>query len=109
MLIYRSGKLISIVMITIRNTQMKLPYFYSADGDLAVIADLLFTEAWKNNISHIDVYDEKLVAEMKLKTAYFAFSKNRERIYFVSRSLVGDFPTADSVIVADGEGDVVFV
>lgn len=107
--IYKDGNLVSIVMISIKDAQMKVPYFYSSDLDLALIADLVFTEAWKNSVSYIDVYDEALVKEMKLKTAYFAFSKARERNYMVSKKIIADFPSNSEVNIPDGEGDVVFV
>lgn len=108
-LIFKNEKLVAIVMITLRNKQMKVPYFYSYDADLALIADLIFTEAWKNSISYIDIYDETLVKEMKLKTAYYAFSKSRDRSYMVSKSLIDKFPNPSTITIPDGEGDVVFV
>lgn len=108
-LIFKNENLVAIVMITLKNKQMKVPYFYSADADLALIADLIFTEAWKNSISYIDIYNERLVKEMKLKTAYFAFSKSRDRSYMVSKSLIDKFPEPTTISIPDGEGDVVFV
>ena len=45
--IYRGGELVSIVMITVKNRQMKIPYYYTKDEDMGLIADLIFTEAWK--------------------------------------------------------------
>ena len=46
---------------------------------------------------------------MKLKTAYFAFSKSRERGYMVSKEIISEFPDEKSIKLPDGEGDVVFV
>lgn len=108
-IVYKRGVLVSIVMFTIKNTQMKVPYYYSQDMDVGLIADLVFKEAWKNGVSYIDIYNENLTGEMKLKTAYYAFSKNRERNYMVSKDIIQEFPDANTVKVPDGEGDVVFV
>ncbi len=108
-LVYRRGVLVCIVMFTLKNSQMKVPYYYTQDLDLALISDLIFTESWKNGVSHIDVYDEDLCKEMKLKTAYFAFSKNRERKYMVSKKILNEFPDREGIRLSDGEGDVVFV
>ena len=106
--IYKSGVLIAIVMISLKDQQMKVPYYYSADMDIAMIADLIFNEAWKNTISHIDVFEQNLVAEMKLKSAYFAFSKSKNRSYFVSKEIIAVFPEVMSIKVPDGEGDMIF-
>lgn len=108
-LVYKDGNLIAIVMITLKNKQLKVPYFHSSDFDLALIADLLFTEAWKNGMSYIDVFDEELVREMQLKSAFYAYSRAQERKYMVSSKIIGDLPLAASSRLSDGEGDVVFV
>lgn len=99
----------AIAMITIKNSQLKMPYYYSADGDLSLLADLLFTEAWKNGITHIDIFDEALAREMSLKPAYYAWRKSQERKYMVSKDIITEFPHPSAVRIQDGEGDVVFV
>lgn len=107
--IYKNGVLIAIVMISIKDAQMAVPYYYSQDLDLSVIADLLFTEAWKNSTSYIDVYNSELVAEMKLKTAYYAFSKIREKHFFASPELKLENELVEQLTNTDGEGDSVLL
>lgn len=104
--IYSSGKYIALLMVSLRDSHMKVPYAYFQDKDAREVLKVIYREALLKNVVTLTVFYPALVAAMESAAHPFIFKKKIERLVAVSKQLSDlyrQFPT-----LQDGDGDVVF-
>ena len=99
----------SVFMISLKGSQMKVPYYSIPEKPTYDIASVLFAEARRNKVSVLDVFDENLKHFLIKNKTNFIFVREQNRKYMVSKRIIGGLPDSNAVKVPDGEGDVVFV
>lgn len=101
-----SGQTIALLMVSLRDGHMKVPYAYFHDKDAGEVLKVIYREALLKNAVTLTLFCSPLVAAMDSAAHPFIFKKKIKRLVAVSKQLSGlyrQFPT-----LQDGDGDVVF-
>ncbi|HAH23758.1 MAG TPA: hypothetical protein DCL77_08375 [Prolixibacteraceae bacterium] len=97
---------IGLLMISLKNGHMKVPYAYFEDMDTAAILKVIYQQALLKNTVTLTLFNSSLVAAMNSEAHPFIFRKKIKRLMAVSKqlsSLYHQYPH-----LQDGDGDVVF-
>lgn len=100
------GKAIALLMVAVRDGQMKVPYAYFQEKDASKVLKVIYREALLKNAVTLTIFCPPLVAAMDSAVHPFIFRKKIKRLVAVSKQLSGlyrQFPK-----LQDGDGDVVF-
>ena len=104
--IISSGQPVALLMISLRDGHMKVPYAYFQDKNAIMVLKEIYREALLKNAVTLTVFYPPLVAAMDSSANPFIFQKKIKRLVAVSKQLTGlyrQFPN-----LQDGDGDVVF-
>jgi len=100
--------IVGVVLITINNKHLKLPYIYTISEALPCLQNLVINLCIEWNISYLTIYDlelNKLILQQKFfKITRKLFKQN----YFVSKKLLFESPNITNFEIQSGDGDVVF-
>ena len=100
-----SNKIITIINISVRNKQLKIPYFYSTKEGIKPSIDLILNTCNKYKINYLTIYDE--VLNNVLKNQVFLKQKPFIQKYFITKELKKRLPNLNTHIQT-GDGDSVF-
>lgn len=101
-----SGKTVGLLMISIRDGHMKVPYAYFEKNNASLILKEIYRQAVLKNTVTLTLFLPELVKEMQSLAHPFIFKKRIKRLAAFSRQLTplyGQYPR-----LQDGDGDVVF-
>ncbi len=101
-----SGKLIGLMLISVRDGQLKIPYAYFDDRHSGLVLNAIYYQALSLKVDVLTVFNVRLVNEMKQKNHPFVFRKDVKRLMAVSKTLSDSYQQYPSF--QDGDGDVVF-
>ena len=104
--IEETGKLIGLLLISIRDGHMKVPYAYFEDHAAQQITKVIYNEAERQKSVTLTVFSPKLVHQMNAVSHPFLFKKRIKRLIAIPKEL-SDFYLKHPQI-QDGDGDVVF-
>lgn len=106
--IFFQGTLQGIVMLTVRDGALRIPYIFVKFKELDTTAKYIQQFAEKEKISKIISYHSLLNKELIKWGKRRLFYKNTTRSYMVSKSLIG-LTKLETLVFTDGDGDCVFV
>lgn len=101
-----SGQHIALLMVSVRDGHMKVPYAYFQEKDASKVLMIIYREALQKNAVTLTVFCPPLVAAIDSAANPFIFKKKIKRLVAISKQLSDlyrQFP-----ILQDGDGDVVF-
>lgn len=104
--VYESKKLINVLMISIRNRHLKIPYIFS-QGSINSIAFCIQRILQDENIATLSCYHPQLTAYLKQNKMRVFHKKPIQRSYLISKELA----TLSKVMnarIQDGDGDCSF-
>lgn len=100
------GKTIGLLMISIRDGHLKVPYAYFEKNNAPLILKVIYRQAVMKNAVTLTLFLPELTEQMRLAAHPFIFRKRIKRLAAVSKclyALFGQYPR-----LQDGDGDVVF-
>jgi hypothetical protein len=101
-----SGKTLGLLLISIRDGHMKVPYAYFDKSDAPLILKEIYRQALLKEAVTLTLFLPELANEMRSGAHPFIFRKQIKRLAAVSKplsALFGQYPR-----LQDGDGDVVF-
>lgn len=101
-----SEKTLALLMISMRDGHMKVPYAYFDQNDAPLVIKEIYRQAVLNDAITLTVFLPELVNEMHSASHPFIFKKSIKRLAAVSRQLSSLFEQYPRI--QDGDGDVVF-
>lgn len=101
-----SGKTIGLLLISIREGHMKVPYAYFDQNDAPLIVKAIYGQAVLKKAVTLTLFRPSLVEAMQSAPHPFLFRKSIRRLAAVSRELSGLYRQYPDL--QDGDGDVVF-
>ncbi len=99
-----SDKTIGVVLINIRDHDMKVPYVFCDRPNTSVIARFLINTMLSYKINMLTVFDKNLSASLRHFKTPFIFSKKIKKPYFISKN----FEFVKDLYFQDGDGDCAF-
>jgi len=101
-----SGKTIGLLLISVRDGHMKVPYAYFEEKDAALILQVIYRQALLKNAVTLTLFLPALVNVMRSAPHPFVFRKRIKRMVAISKQLADLFARYPKL--QDGDGDVVF-
>lgn len=101
-----SEKTIGLLLISLRDGHMKVPYAYFDKNDAPLILKVIYHQAIVKNAVTLTLFLPELVNEMRSSAHPFIFKKQIRRLAAVSKQLTPLFDQYPRL--QDGDGDVVF-
>lgn len=101
-----SGQTVGLLLISIRDGHMKVPYAYFKEKDASQVLKVIYQQAIQKNAVTLTIFNPALVATMGSVAHPFIFRKKIKRLIAISKqlaSLYDQFP-----LLQDGDGDVAF-
>lgn len=99
-------KTIGLLLISIRDGHMKVPYAYFDEHDAPLVLKVIYGQALEKNAITLTIFRPSLVNVMRSAPHPFIFRKRIRRLVAISRQLTGFYHQYPEL--QDGDGDVVF-
>ncbi|UMB61938.1 hypothetical protein MHL31_07020 [Lutibacter sp. A80] len=103
-----SGEITGVVLINIRDQQLKIPYIYITPNLKDYLINVILKLCLTHKINHLTIYNDLLnttfLNEKYLKLKSKKFVQN----YFITKELLREFPEIKKSTIQFGDGDVVF-
>lgn len=106
--IYQRSDIKAIVMLTLRDGILKIPYLFTHEKDKSDVASCILRYASDNKVKLIVSYHTQLNDRLLSLDNKRIIAKKTTRYYLVTKILNEIIP-AEALIFADGDGDCVFV
>ena len=104
--VYSPDQTLGLLLISIKNGHMKVPYAYFQDKDAASILRVIYQQALLKNAVTLTLFNSSLVAAMDSMAHPFVFRKKIKRLMAISKQLSSLYQKYPHL--QDGDGDVVF-
>jgi len=104
----KTAKIVAIIHISIRDKQLKIPYLYYVPEALNTVRNFVLNHCKKQSINYATIYDIQLNEILKNIKNLFLTHKEFEQNYYVTKSLLKDFPKIKNKEIQTGDGDGVF-
>jgi hypothetical protein len=104
--ITNQNELIAIVVVTCRDSEMKIPYCFFDDNATEKVLEAIFNYAYDKKITTITTFHSKLEEELKLKKNTVLFTK--QLVKHIGYPKKCDALSIATKLFQDGEGDAVF-
>lgn len=101
--VYKDEKLIAVLLFSIRDNEMKLPYAYFNKVNSTSIANAISQIAINNLVSSFTCFNQQLIQEFESNKNPFTFTKPLKKNIAYPAEL-----NVDSNMIQDGDGDAVF-
>ena len=101
-----TNKIIAVLNISIKNKQLKIPYFYSLEEGVSLSKDFIVTLCSKYGINYVTIYDEML-NKIFIKEAFIK-KKPFSQKYFITKDIAKNYPDLNTFSIQTGDGDSVF-
>lgn len=101
-----SDQTIGLLLISVKNGHMKVPYAYFDEKDAHNVVKVIYQQALRKNVVTLTVFCPQLVEEMDTAPHPFIFRKKIKRLMAISKQLSGFYKQYPQI--QDGDGDIVF-
>ncbi len=101
-----SGQTVGLLLISVRDGHMKVPYVYFNDQQAPLILRAIYQQAILQNAVTLTVFSPGLVCLMNSDVHPFIFKKKINQLIAISKQLSGSYLNYPKI--QDGDGDVVF-
>ncbi|HEY3372529.1 MAG TPA: hypothetical protein VGK10_16870 [Prolixibacteraceae bacterium] len=101
-----SVQTIGLLLISVKNGHMKVPYAYFQDKDASAILRVIYQQAMLKNAVTLTLFNPPLASLMDSRAHPFLFRKKIKRLMAISKQLSGQYQKYPRL--QDGDGDVVF-
>ena len=103
----KENVLIGLLLITIKNKHMKIPYIYFNDENVREIANFISSHSIKYNIKTLELYNESLEKELNTILSFLS-RKDFTQKYFITKNLKNSVKGLKNIKIQSGDGDSVF-
>lgn len=104
--ITEAGKTIGLLLISIRDGNMKVPYSYLQEKHASMILKVIYQQVLIKKAVTLTVFCPKIVHQMNSEPHPFIFRKKVKRLVAISKQLSESYRNYPEI--QDGDGDVVF-
>jgi len=104
--ITESGQTIGLILISIREGHMKVPYVYFHEKNTGQVLKVIYQQALLKKVVTLTIFYPKLVSSMDSVSHPFIFKKKIKRLIALSNELSSSYKKHNEF--QDGDGDVVF-
>lgn len=104
--ITESGKTTGLLLISVRDGHMKVPYAYFDEVNASQVITTINLQALMKNVTTLTIFNPALVQQAEKEANPFIFRKKIKRLIAVSKSLADEYQ--EFPVLQDGDGDVVF-
>lgn len=101
-----SNQMIGLLLISVRDGHMKVPYVYFQEKDAQMVLKVIYQQALLKNVVTLTVFNPVLVNMMDSVVHPFIFKKKIKRLVAISKNLFDDYQKYP--LIQDGDGDIVF-
>ncbi|MDP3916142.1 MAG: hypothetical protein Q8R96_20630 [Bacteroidota bacterium] len=101
-----SNQTIGLLLISVRDGHMKIPYAYFQEKDARMVLKVIYQQALRRNVVTLTVFNPVLVNMMDSVVYPFIFKKKIKRLVAISKNLFDDYQKYP--LIQDGDGDIVF-
>lgn len=100
-------KMIALLMLTIRNKSLQIPYLYYHPDQVEPVARFIYRYMFDNKIKGIKLFDTGLSDYILTNRTAFISKHKIKRPYIITKNLAGKL-TDDRRIIQDGDGESAF-
>ncbi len=104
--IKNEGQVVAIINISIKNQQLKVPYFYSFSEGIKPAKNLISTLCKEHQINILTIYNNEL--NTLFNKTYFIKRKSFTQKYFITDYLMSNYKNLKAKNIQTGDGDSVF-
>ncbi len=98
------GEIIALLILTIKNKNLTIPYLFAESTDYRMISTFLFELMSSEKLNMFTAYHQEFISYLSTIKTPFLFSKEMKKPYFISKKFE-DLQTLD---FQDGDGDCAF-
>lgn len=102
------GQIEGLLLISIRDAVMKVPYAYLTEEALPAAARLILGFAINENVLHLTVFHQGLLKELNNFKRFYLFRKEFEQAFLANKELLRQFSDIKEKEIQKGDGDAVF-
>lgn len=107
--LYREeGSLAGLLMLSVRNQHMKVPFCYVEDDLLPEVVQLIYLHLRSLRLDQLSVFHPALVATIEQQAAPFIHKRPLQRHYIISKVLAEPLVAHGPVVIQDGDADCAF-
>lgn len=104
----RTGELAGLIMFSIRNRHLKVPFLYVEDDLLPEVAKLIYRHMQQLKLDMLSVFHPALVAHIRDHTHPFFHIRDLRRHYIIAKEFADDITTQGQIVIQDGDADCAF-
>ena len=101
-----SGQTIGLVLISLRDGHLKVPYSYFHENHAQQVIKVIYRECILQNAVTFTVFSPEMVKQMSTDPQPFIFRKRIKRLIAISKQLSDSYQKYP--VLQDGDGDIVF-
>lgn len=101
------GNPLGLLVLTLRDGHLRVPFAYFDDAQAATAAQILFAHALRLNARMLTCYEPRLVAFCRQNRTPFFWQRTLQRTFFMTHTLA-DKVGPEEVAMQDGAGDLGF-
>jgi len=101
-----SNQPIGLLLISVRDGHMKVPYAYFDEKDASQLLKVIYQQALLKKAATLTVFNPVLVSMMDSVVHPFIFKRKIKRLVAISKNLFDDYRKYP--LIQDGDGDIVF-
>ncbi len=104
--IKKNDEIVAVINISIRDGQLKVPYFYGFPDGILPSVQLIIEKHEAHTINYFTIYNEALNSE--LSKHRFLYQKDFRQSFFITADLLNKHPEIRDKNINSGDGDSVF-
>lgn len=104
-----AGKLVAVLLISIRNKHLKVPYAYIDKSGIDIVTDALLGIMRKEGISTFTSFNPLICEQLKKTRLPFLFIKETRREILSTKKIIATMPEDFVPFLQDGDADAVFI
>ena len=102
------GKMVGLVLFSLRNNHLKIPYAYFDDEYTADVVEYTYQFMRNYGANMLTIYHSKLVAYIAQHGSPFIYKRSITRHYIISKILSQSFTQKAKLEIQDGDADCAF-
>ncbi|MEM6347765.1 MAG: GNAT family N-acetyltransferase [Bacteroidota bacterium] len=104
----RTGELAGLLMLSVRNQHMKVPFLYVEEDLLPEVAKLIFKHMQQMKLNMLSVFHPALVAHIRANQHPFFHLRDLRRHYIIAKEFADDITAQGEIVIQDGDADCAF-
>lgn len=102
------GKLVGIILLTIRDNRVKVPYAYLEDEYVQDAVEYIYKTMYDYRTNMLTLFHPKLATYITQHRSPFIYVRRIIRQYLMSKTLSPEFASPEKLDIQDGDGDCAF-